>query len=88
MKSSEPLSPATHFVSFFQKFNRDEPNLMGEMECRSKPKTQYGNAAPMTLTSFHQSAPQLRGSSSAASYQNNLSKCFNVLGAATATAIA
>lgn len=31
------------------------------MECRSKPKTQYGNAAPMTLTSFHQSAPQLRG---------------------------
>lgn len=89
MKSSEPLSPATHFVSFFQKFNRDEPNLMGEMECRSKPKTQYGNAAPMTLTSFHQSAPQLRGSSSAASYQNNLSNAgwdqaqvFNPPGAA------
>lgn len=34
---------------------------MSDMECRSKPKTQYGNAAPMTLTSFHQSAPQLRG---------------------------
>jgi len=46
---------------------------MGEMECRSKPKTQYGNAAPMTLTSFHQSAPQLRGRSSAATFQNSLS---------------
>lgn len=48
-------------ISFSKKFNRDKPELMSDMECRSKPKTQYGNAAPMTLTSFHQSAPQLRG---------------------------
>ena len=46
---------------FVQKFLRDNPEAMSEMECRSKPKTQYGNAAPMTLNAFHQSAPQLSG---------------------------
>lgn len=50
------------------------------MECRSKPKTQYGNAAPMTLTSFHQgapqfhqSAPQLRGNARDAIFQSAVS---------------
>jgi hypothetical protein len=53
---------------------------MSDMECRSKPKTQYGNAAPMTLTSFHQgspqfhqSAPQLHGHARNATFQNTAS---------------
>ncbi len=44
------------------------------MECRSKPKTQYGTAAPMTLNAFHQSAPQLsRNARDAAVFQNTIS---------------
>lgn len=46
-----------------EKFMRDRPDLITKMECRSKPKTQYGNAAPLTLRAFHQSAPQLGESS-------------------------
>ena len=43
------------------------------MECRSKPKTQYGNAAPMTLNAFHQSAPQLSRNARDAAFQNTIS---------------
>lgn len=41
------------------------------MECRSKPKTQYGNAAPMTLRAFHQSAPELGESNKERSKSQN-----------------
>lgn len=44
-----------------ERFIRDRPDLITDLECRSKPKTQYGNAVPMTLHAFHQSAPELGG---------------------------
>jgi hypothetical protein len=46
-----------------------------EMECRSKPKTQYGNAVPMTLNAFHQSAPELGASNKG--IRNNQSHLSN-----------
>lgn len=65
----------TNFIfnddDILQKFIRDRPDLITEMECRSKPKTQYGNVAPMTLRAFHQSAPELGEGNKERNYNQN-----------------